>query len=39
MRHGWTQFPEFFLNEEEIRKKNEIFDRAVRFIDTSTVEA
>jgi acetyl esterase/lipase len=39
MRHGWTQFPELFLTEEEIRKKNEIFDRAVRFINNSIVEA
>jgi acetyl esterase/lipase len=39
MRHGWTQFPELFLTEEEIRKKNEVFDRAVRFINNSIVEA
>lgn len=39
MRHGWTQFPELFLNDEEIRKKNEIFERAVRFVNISVVEA
>jgi acetyl esterase/lipase len=39
MRHGWTQFPEAFLSDEEIRKKNEIFERAVRFINLSVVEA
>ena len=37
MRHGWTQFPELFLTEEEIRKKNEIFARAVRFVNSSIV--
>jgi acetyl esterase/lipase len=39
MRHGWTQFPEVFLTEEEIRTKNEVFRRAVRFINGSVVEA
>jgi acetyl esterase/lipase len=39
MRHGWTQFPNLFLTEEEIRKKNEVFDRAVRFINNSIIEA
>jgi acetyl esterase/lipase len=39
MRHGWAQFPNLFLTEEEIRKKNEVFDRAVRFINNSIVEA
>jgi acetyl esterase/lipase len=39
MRHGWTQFPDLFLNEDEIRKKNEIFERAVRFVNLSVVEA
>ena len=39
MRHGWTQFPDLFLNEDEIRKKNEIFERAVRFVNLSVIEA
>lgn len=39
MRHGWTQFPDVFLTEDEIRTKNEVFQRAVRFINGSVVEA
>jgi acetyl esterase/lipase len=39
MRHGWTQFPEVFLTEEEIKKKTEIFDRAIRFINHHFDEA
>jgi acetyl esterase/lipase len=39
MRHGWTQFPELFLTEEETREKDEVFDRAVHFINNDIVEA
>ena len=35
MRHGWTQYPEIFLTEEGIRKKNEVFARAVRFVNST----
>ena len=39
MRHGWTQFPEVFLSGEEKSKKNEIFARALRFVNSASVRA
>ena len=32
MPHGWTQFPETWLNEEEKRGKHRVFKRAVQFV-------
>lgn len=32
MRHGWTQFPDYFLNEHERHAKREIFDHALNFL-------
>ncbi|KAJ9631964.1 hypothetical protein H2203_000365 [Taxawa tesnikishii (nom. ined.)] len=32
MRHGWTQFPDKFLTEEEKRVKYQIFDRTLEFL-------
>lgn len=32
MPHGWTQFPDFALNEEQKRSKYDVFDRSVNFV-------
>lgn len=32
MPHGWTQFPDFALSEEQKRSKYDVFDRSVDFV-------
>ncbi|PWN18039.1 alpha/beta-hydrolase [Microstroma glucosiphilum] len=34
MPHGWTQFPDFALSEEQKRSKYDVFDRSVEFVTT-----
>ena len=31
-RHGWTQFPDFALDQRQLEQKYDVFDRSIAFL-------